>query len=254
MSLFLKPQPVARLDRPAVSTSREASQHPVVLLCEHASDYIPPGYHNLGLPPGIERTHIGWDIGAFALADQLSLRLGAPLISGNYSRLLIDLNRPLHAPDSMPRVSDGHVIPGNHDLEQEEKHRRQHVLFESFHDTVSQLLDRRQAAGLETRIVSVHSFTRCMEHGEELQSRPWEIGVLYEQARPYARQVMTALRRQGLVVGDNQPYQIHPDEDMAIPVHGDGRQIPSLLLEIRNDLLRDEAAISAWAQRLAPLL
>lgn len=60
--------------------------------------------------------HIAWDIGALALAEELSRRLDAPLLAAGYSRLLIDLNRPLEAPDSIPPHSEVYPVPGNREL------------------------------------------------------------------------------------------------------------------------------------------
>lgn len=236
-------------DRPAYTLYREQGTHPVVLICEHASSYIPTAYRNLGLSEGTELHHIGWDIGALALAQRLSETLGAPLIAANYSRLLIDLNRPLHAPDSIPARSDTWPIPGNQALDETERHARQ-ALFSDFHSAVARLLDDRQRAGRPTRVVSVHSFTPTLNGVE----RPWELGVLYQDARDYAQRLLSPLDQQGIAMGDNQPYQIHPDEDVAVPVHGDARGLPCVLLELRNDLLGDEPAVDAWAKRLAPLL
>ncbi len=80
---------------PAVEMVNAAGRSPIVLLCEHASCHIPADYGRLGLPEAEVKRHIGWDIGAADVARGLSARLDAPLFLGTYSRLLIDLNRPL---------------------------------------------------------------------------------------------------------------------------------------------------------------
>lgn len=250
MSIIEPSVTIPDFDLPPVNVLREDSTHPVLLLCEHASHYIPPAYENLGLANGVEATHIGWDIGALELAERLSDRLNATLISAGYSRLLIDLNRPLHAKDSIPTKSDNQEIPGNVTLSKADKDARQRFLFEAFHQRVSNLLDRRLTQGIPTRVVSVHSFTPTMNG----VSRPWELGVLYDKAREYAQGIMIPLAEQGIVVGNNQPYQVHPDEDVAVPVHGDARGLPCVLLELRNDLLSQNSAIDAWVNKLAPLL
>lgn len=237
-------------DRPAFTIYREESTHPVVLICEHASNYIPPAYHNLGLAAGTEHTHIGWDPGALPLATRISEILDATLIVANYSRLLIDLNRPLHATDSIPGHSDTFTIPSNLHCEDGERKKRQELIFKPFHDAVSSVLDHRKWHGYTTRLVSIHTFTRFMNGIE----RPWELGVLYKDACGYAQDIIFPLNEQGVHVGDNQPYQVHPNEDVAVPVHGDCRGLPSVLLEIRNDLLADNESLELWAKRLAPLL
>ncbi|MEO6678031.1 MAG: N-formylglutamate amidohydrolase, partial [Pseudomonas sp.] len=42
--------------------------------------------------------------------------------------------------------------------------------------------------------------------------------------------------------------------DMTVPVHGDARGLESVLIEVRNDLLRTPEAIERWTGYLAPLL
>jgi len=41
-----------------------------------------------------------------------------------------------------------------------------------------------------------------------------------------------------LKVAGNQPYKVDPLGDMTVPVHGDARGLDSVLIEVRNDLLR----------------
>ena len=132
---------------------------PVVLVCEHASRHIPLELQRLGLDQAAAEEHIAWDIGALALAEELSRRLDAPLLAAGYSRLLIDLNRPLEAPDSIPPHSEVYPVPGNRELSETVRRYRQDCLFHPFHQRLTQLLDERQAAGVPTRVVGVHSFT-----------------------------------------------------------------------------------------------
>ncbi|KAF1053557.1 MAG: hypothetical protein GAK43_01336 [Stenotrophomonas maltophilia] len=223
---------------------------PVLLVCEHASREIPAELAQLGLDEHAAREHIAWDIGALALAEALAERLDAPLLVAGYSRLLIDLNRPLAAPDSIPQHSEVYPIPGNQALSEAARRERQTAIFEPFHRALAQLLDARQAAGLPTRLVGVHSFTAAYRG----VPRPWTAGVLYDQAGAYAARLIAGLRQGGDEIGDNQPYQIHPEEDTTVPVHGDGRGIDAVLIEIRNDGLRTPEGVAAWVERLAPWL
>jgi len=57
-----------------------------------------------------------------------------------------------------------------------------------------------------------------------------------------------------LEVGDNEPYRIDPDYDYTVPVHGDARGCDAVLLEVRQDLLGDDAGCEAWARRLAAVM
>jgi predicted N-formylglutamate amidohydrolase len=233
---------------PPVTVVNPDGASDVVLLCEHASNYIPAGYGNLGLPLEALQRHIAWDIGAAALARRLSARLDASLFLAGYSRLLIDLNRPLWAPTSIPELSEDTSIPGNRDLTAEERQQRAVAWFHPFHDAVSRSLDRRAAAGRRTLVIGVHSFTPTFLG----VARPWHAGVLYGQADRLGRAIAKSLETEGdLLVGDNEPYRIETEHDYTVPVHGDARGNEAVLLEVRQDLLGGDEEADAWAARLA---
>lgn len=238
-------------DIPAVTVVNEGGASPYVLLCEHASNYIPAEYAGLGLQGVDLRRHIAWDIGAADLARLLSHRLDAPLILSGYSRLLIDCNRPLLTPTSIPTRSEDTEIPGNHGLDAEERARRAAAYFRPFQDRVVAMLDGRQRSGTPTIVFGVHSFTPVFRG----VARPWQCGVLYGAATGFGRGLVARLAADpGLNVGDNQPYQIGGDTDYTVPVHGDGRGLPAALLEVRQDLLATAEGIEEWARRLVPAL
>jgi len=232
---------------PPVTLHNAGGGSPFVLLCEHASSHIPAEYASLGLPaPELER-HIAYDIGAAELARQLSALLDAPLFLAGYSRLLIDLNRPLHAPSSIPEVSEATVIPGNLGLGAAERARRQAAWFAPFHDRVAGFLATRPGA----TVIGVHSFTPVYL-GER---RPWHAGILYAEARRLGTALVHALAADpALVIGDNEPYRIESEFDYTVPVHGDAQRRDAVLLEVRQDLLGTVADCAAWAARLAVAL
>ncbi len=239
------------VDRPAVTTVNEGGASPYVLLCEHASNHIPAEYAGLGLPAADLQRHIAWDIGAADLSRLLSQRLDAPLILSGYSRLLIDCNRPLLTPTSIPTCSEDTKIPGNHGLNAEERERRAAAYFTPFQDRVVAMLDERQRSGTPTIVFAVHSFTPVFRG----VARPWQCGVLYAAATGFGRGLVARLAADpGLNVGDNQPYQIGGTTDYTVPVHGDGRGLMAALLEVRQDLIATPAGVEEWAQRLVPAL
>ena len=237
-------------DKPVYSVSRENAEHPVILVCEHASAYIPAELTDLGLSDKEAKEHIAWDIGALALAESLSQALNATLICANYSRLLIDLNRPLEAPDSIPVRSEIYEVLGNQQLDEKTRQYRQACLFEPFHRKLSELIDARLAAGREVRVVGVHSFTPVYCG----QPRTLEVGILFDHAHAYAQTLIHGLAAHDLRVAGNQPYEINAFEDMTVPFHGDRRGIDAALIEVRNDLLKKPDAVQSWSDYLAPLL
>ena len=235
---------------PAYTLSREDSDHPLILVCEHASRFIPAGLNDLGLSHEAAREHIAWDIGALALAEGLSRALGATLLAANYSRLLVDLNRPLQAPDSIPAQSEIYQVPGNRDLDEATREYRRQSLFEPFHSRLTDLIDERVAQGRTVRVVGIHSFTPVYHD----QPRALEVGVLFGKSMEYAQRLIDGLGRHPLKVAGNEPYKINPLGDMTVPVHGDARGLESVLIEVRNDLLRTPENVRRFTEYLAPLL
>lgn len=208
---------------------------------------MPAEFNGLGLPAHELTRHIAWDIGAEAVARGLSARLDAACFLGTYSRLLIDLNRPLGSPTSIPVRSESTDIPGNLTLSDEDRQRRIETIFTPFHDRVSQFLDIRTREGRKTRIVAIHSFTPVFLG----KTRPWHLGILFDKSRDFALKIIDHLSEDAsLIIGANEPYVIDRLEDYAIPVHGEERANPAILIELRQDLLATEAGILEWTNRL----
>lgn len=218
----------------------------LVLLCDHASNRVPACLNNLGLSDEQLSSHIGWDPGAALLARALAARLDAPLLMSNYSRLVIDCNRSPSAADSIPATSDGTVIPGNTALNEEDAQLRRSSLFDPYHDAIARLLDARDTWA--TRLLSIHSFTPLLAGVE----RPWSVGVCYRLDANWATQWLAALGANLTEsVGDNQPYEIEQHIDYTLPVHGEARQLPSVMLEFRQDKLQDRDAVHRWSELIA---
>jgi predicted N-formylglutamate amidohydrolase len=205
----------------------------------------------LGLSPIDLDRHIAWDIGAAALAEKLSDALDAWLIIQTYSRLAIDCNRPSHSPSSIAPISEATLVPGNQCVSVADAIARRRAIFQPYHERIATELDARKILGRPTMLVAVHSFTPEFR-GEH---RPWHVGVLYNRDARLAHILLDLFRDAGaLVVGDNQPYSVSDETDYAIPIYGERRSIPHVELEIRQDLLADEAGQTEWAQRLVRAL
>lgn len=243
----LAPTPLLDLDEPPpYGVINPDGVSDVLLLCEHALPRIPRRLAHLGLPKSERLRHIGWDIGALALARDLSARLDAPLFHTGYSRLVVDCNRPLDNGSLIPETSETTAIPGNRRLAAADRAERLETLFHPFQSAVSRRLDLRSAAGQLTFVVGVHSYTPVYKG----VARPWHAGVLYAAATRFAGHLIEALSQEaGLVIGDNEPYRIDHD-DYTVPVHGDGRGLPALLIEVRHDLIASSQGVAEWAERL----
>jgi len=243
---------VRAADEPgAYSIERPQGGSPFVLACDHASRRIPRALGDLGLSEADRAAHIAWDIGAAAVAQRLSAALDATLVLQNYSRLVIDCNRPPTAPDSIPRQSGGIPIPGNAVITEAEASARQREFFDPYHAALGWILAERGAAGRTPVLIAMHSFTPAYPG----QVRPWHAGLLYHRDIRLAQALLPLLRADGaLTVGDNLPYAMGDLTDYSLPLHGEARGIPHVGIEIRQDLIEDPAGQAAWADRLATVL
>ena len=224
----------------------------MVLTCDHASWAVPASLENLGLSEDDLRRHIGWDIGAERVTLRLAERFDAPAVFSGYSRLVIDCNRKIGAESSIPRISDGTVIPGNADINGLEAERRAKALFDPYHRAIANVLDSIRSRGEEPVFVAVHSFTRRLQNGF---ARPWHYGVLWDQDPRIAPKLVAALRRnRGAVVGDNEPYSGRDHFDFSQDHHAGSAGLASALVEIRDDLIRDKAGIEQHSKILGDAL
>ena len=222
-----------------------------VIGCDHAGRRLPRALGTLGLSPTELQSHIAWDIGAQAVARRLGALLDALVVWQPYSRLVIDCNRPLEAPDSIVSISERTVIPGNRALASTDVQLRQRGIFQPYHDEIRGELDRREHLGRACVFVAMHSFTPVFHD----LARPWHAGVLFNRDARLAEPLLRLLRDEpGLNVGCNEPYAASELSDYSLVNHGEGRGIPCVELEIRQDLIADEAGQAAWAERLARLL
>jgi len=82
-------------------------------------------------------------------------------------------------------------------------------------------------------------------------ARPWHAGVLYNRDPRFAGLLMALLKREeGLVVGDNEPYDVNDATDYTIPVHGERRGLHHVAI----DLIVGDQGQRTWAALLARLL
>lgn len=234
----------------AVETVNERGRSRFVLTCEHASNFIPSRYGGLGLSSTDLQRHIAWDIGAANVARELARLIDAPLFLSGYSRLLIDCNRPIGSPTSIPEISETTIIPGNVGISASEATYRAENFYWPFQNAISAHLDRRQAAGKPTVIIGIHSFTPIFKGIE----RPWHAGILFRKSRRFAEALLKALDEPGLVTAPNEPYTIDDDGDYTVPIHGEKRGHDAVLVEIRQDLISHSTGAGEWARRLAKAL
>jgi len=223
-----------------------------VLICEHASRFIPDDFGNLGLSEDALRAHIAWDIGALDVARELSLSLDAPLVYGGVSRLLYDCNRPFSAPDCIPEVSEVFQIPGNTGLTDNDRASRDRTIHQPFHLAVEQLI-LSQAARTESPlvIVTVHSFTP--EYNGV--PRKVELGFIHhDNADLSQRCVNIEIDRGRYKAALNEPYNASQGVTYSLQRHADKNDYPSTMIEISNTLIDEPSKALAMAEHLAGTL
>ena len=216
---------------------------PIVIICDHASNRVPPPYGDLGLPRAAFDRHIAWDIGAARISEILARRFNAPAILANVSRLLIDCNRKFEDPGLAPAVSDGTDVPGNRDLSQTEREQRWRAFHQPYHQAVTDTIERSLAGGREPVVLSIHSMTPALRG----IARPWQIAVCWADDQRLSSPMLGALRaRADIVVGDNEPYRLDTT-DYSVPFHAVRRGLKHLQIEFRQDEVADAAGQQRWA-------
>ena len=236
---------------PPFEVAGREGRSPFVVICDHAGRRLPRALGSLGLSAQELATHVAWDIGAGGVARRLAATLDAFVACQVYSRLAIDCNRPLAAPDSIVTVSERTVVAGNQNLPPEAAAARARELFHPYHDQIRSELDRRKRTDLPAVLIAVHSFTPVFLD----RARPWHVGVLFNRDTRLAEPLLQLLRaEEDLVVGRNEPYAASAQTDFSIVHHAEDRGLPCVEIEIRQDLIADEAGQIAWAARLARLL
>lgn len=242
---MLLDEPNALTPDQVVTVQNEDRDHRLVLVCEHASNWIPPAYHALGLDEAARRSHAAWDPGALGVAESLSRMLNAPLVSGCVSRLVYDCNRPPEAEDAVPAVSEIFAVPGNTGLTEKARAERVEMVYRPFRQRLEQVLS---AAPRDAVLVTVHSFTPVY-HGHQ---RTTEIGILHGDDPRLAKTMMEIAekftRRR---VRLNDPYGPQDGVAHTLNLHGCRNGFANVMIEIRNDLIDTQILQAEMADVLA---
>ena len=231
----------------------ENSDCPLVLTCEHASVQIPVEYHNLGLPPEELDRHIARDKGVKEVTELLAKELGCFAVMGNYSRLLIDLNRRPQEDELIVKVSDGTVVPGNADISAEERQKRLDVYYKPYYAAIERQIEHLQKKGIKPVVFSVHSYTPQLRGGAY---RPWQAGILWHKPVQLASFLFENLRAdENKVIGANVPYDLRQYNTGAAVICGEEKGFDYGLIEIRDDEFDQlEQGAADWSNRLGKAL
>lgn len=225
-----------------------------LILCDHASNHVPPRFNNLGLPVSALERHIAYDIGALAVAELISDALHCPLVAAQFSRLLIDPNRGLDDPTLVMKLSDGDIIPANRRVDRfADKAAWQARIddyYKPYNAAIETALAQAEAQQIAPIILSVHSFTPQWRG----VARPWQAAVLWDKD-DRLKQVMTdyMAAQSDVFFGDNEPYTGRLKND-CLYRHGTQNGLPHALIELRQDEIDTPQGQAAWAQHMVAIL
>jgi predicted N-formylglutamate amidohydrolase len=233
----------------AVRVENEFGAAPFLLTADHAGRVIPRALGDLGVGPADLQRHIAWDIGIAGVTVRLAAALDATAVLQTYSRLVIDCNRQPSVPSAFPQLSEATKVPANAMLSAADRQARQAAIFDPYHAEIRRLIANR--AGRPTIYVAMHSFTPVYLGVK----RAMQVAVLYNRNPVFSRILADLLRAESdLIVAENEPYRVSDETDYGVPVHAEGGGLDYAEIEIRQDLIADEAGQTAWAARLARLL
>jgi len=238
-------------DPPPFMSYNDHGRAPVLLVADHASPYFPAAMNQLGLADWVLERHVAWDIGSDQLTRYLADALDAQAVLAGFSRLIVDPNRKLDDPTAFVQVSDGIAIPGNLDLDEEQKALRVQSFFQPYHRAISARLEQFESQGIVPAFIAVHTCTPVFDR----VVRPWHVGVMWDQDPRIAVPLMENLRgMDGVCIGDNEPYSGRHPHDFTVDFHAEPAGLPHVGIELRQDLVKDERGARKWAGILADAL
>ena len=224
---------------------------PIVVVCDHAGRKIPSALKHLAPAKIHMKRHIACDNGARKTAKLIARKLNAPLVVQRYSRLVVDCNRPIESPQSMPSVSDGTAIGFNQGICKRQRQARLNEIYYPYHRAITDKLDERD--NRRAALVAIHSFTPYLRNGPY---RNWHVDLITRSDLQFALDMQSALQKHcpNLNIGIGQVFQLSDTTDFTLPYHGESRNIPNISIEVRNDLLKNNSSIKSWADLLSRCL
>jgi predicted N-formylglutamate amidohydrolase len=235
-------------ERPAAQVLNASGTGAAVLVCEHASRFIPGALNGLGLSRQAACSHAAWDIGALDLATRLSGMLDVPLVAARVSRLVYDCNRPPEADSSIPAKSEVFAVPGNIGLSEDQRAARVRDVYSPFCTLLGQVLEQSPAQPV---MITIHSFTPVFNG----QTRDVELGFLHDADDRMARNLLSEARqRTPLRAALNQPYSAADGVTHTLRTQAGPRGLANVMIEVRNDLIDTPEGVTRIAGHLTPIL
>ncbi len=220
---------------------KKGSQKHIIFLCDHASNWIPASYKNLGLSVKALNSHISWDIGAKDLCVKLTKELGQSYFHANFSRLLIDPNRHLLSSDLIVSNSWGKCIPGNTNISFEKRQKRIEGFYKCYHENLEKFIKKKKAQYKKVYLIAIHSFTKKTF----LENRGIKIGLLYNKNIELLLYIQRKLKKERIHFGRNFPYSGF-FYNFTLDKHSNNGILDNISIEIRNDLICTSKGITKY--------
>jgi predicted N-formylglutamate amidohydrolase len=228
-------------------------------------------WKKLGIPlDELRRWHAAYDVGTFEVTCFLAQILNAPAILCTASRRVVECNRLDDHPSSMDDFHDGRSIPGNQNLDPEERNWRIENLVWPYRAKAQEIINNCAAWSQgQSMFLSIHSMSRSLDggfnsygHVADKRIRPLFALLFgkeneklaqdfsrYFQNLPYFRQLVGKHLNDEKdhpagdlppfpVFGLNEPYDFFRDEYKIGTILGMAeKSMPALVLEMRRDIL-----------------
>jgi len=219
-----------------------------LIVCEHASHFIPPELGDLGLPSELLQSHIAWDPGALPVAKALAGNLDATLVAQRISRLVYDCNRPLNAASAIPETSEIYDVPGNRGLSDSERQERFERFYVPFREILTGCIRSKMANHPNLVVLTVHSFTPVYRG----MPRDLDIGILHDTDSRLADKLLDMTESDSpFRIRRNEPYGPQDGVTFTLAEHAQPQGLLNAMFEIRNDLIADKARQRTMADWLA---
>jgi len=204
----------------------------ILLTCEHASNRLPRPYNWSVDDQWVKTTHWAYDIGAFEFAKELAQELGVVLVSAQFSRLLVDPNRPLASETLFRQDADGKRLDINRHMTKSDRNWRIWHYYLPFHQTLGEV-----ARKIDPRLIlSIHSFNPSYEGSQ----RDFDLGVLCTTEDHLAAEISQGFEAKGYKSRINMPWSGKEGfmySADSLKVSGTPGSRRAIMVEMRNDLV-----------------
>jgi len=224
-----------------------------IVTCEHAMTNLPPekSWGKADLARDLPSLHWASDPGALELAEELADAIRAPLIHSLYSRLFVDVNRPVSSSTLARLLADGQPVELNDDVKVSKDVLVERIMkyYLPYHGEI----ERIASQVLAQTAISVHTFTPNYEG----QVREMEVGVLYSTSNKMLVERMTAdLNNKGFSAKINEPWSglhgfMHSVDCFTYNAPSPGAR-NAIMFEIRNDVCQDPEWRARFIEAILP--